>query len=254
MERLQKILSQAGVASRRASEKLMIDGRVTVNGATVRSWAPRPTRRATTSGSTAAGSSCRSATLPARQQAERIRDHTIGSAETAHGDRSAEGCARVRLPRWPARLRLGRPADSHQRRRPGGEAHAPAPRRAARVRGDGARASRTTTMSSASERRDDRRAADRAGRGDAAIGPSRLRITVREGRNRQVRKMCDAIGHPVTQLRRVAIGPIRTRGSSRARGGRSPLTRSSASARPPPDKCRPDRCRPEGVVQAFRPA
>ena len=35
-ERLQKILSQAGVASRRASEQLMLEGRVTVNGATVR--------------------------------------------------------------------------------------------------------------------------------------------------------------------------------------------------------------------------
>src|SRR5204863_5949874 len=42
-----------------------------------------------------------------------------------------------------------------------------------------------------------------------SLGPSRLRITMREGRNRQVRKMCDAIGHPVTELRRVAIGPIR---------------------------------------------
>src|SRR4051794_4353273 len=36
VERLQKILSQAGVASRRASEQLMLDGRVTVNGATIR--------------------------------------------------------------------------------------------------------------------------------------------------------------------------------------------------------------------------
>ena len=36
MERLQKILSQAGIASRRAAEQLMLDGRVTVNGATVR--------------------------------------------------------------------------------------------------------------------------------------------------------------------------------------------------------------------------
>src|SRR5215510_1087336 len=35
-ERLQKLLSQAGIASRRASEKLMLEGRVTVNGATVR--------------------------------------------------------------------------------------------------------------------------------------------------------------------------------------------------------------------------
>ena len=36
VERLQKLLSQAGVASRRASERLMIEGRVTVNGETVR--------------------------------------------------------------------------------------------------------------------------------------------------------------------------------------------------------------------------
>jgi 23S rRNA pseudouridine2605 synthase len=36
-----------------------------------------------------------------------------------------------------------------------------------------------------------------------------LVITIGEGRNRQVRKMCDAIGHPVDQLKRIAIGPIR---------------------------------------------
>ncbi len=36
MLRLQKILAQAGVASRRASEKLIAEGRVTVNGTTVR--------------------------------------------------------------------------------------------------------------------------------------------------------------------------------------------------------------------------
>src|SRR5438552_10955028 len=35
-ERLQKILSRAGVASRRAGEKLMLEGRVTVNGTTIR--------------------------------------------------------------------------------------------------------------------------------------------------------------------------------------------------------------------------
>jgi 16S rRNA U516 pseudouridylate synthase RsuA-like enzyme len=42
-------------------------------------------------------------------------------------------------------------------------------------------------------------------RGEGAV----LEITVREGRNRQVRKMCEAIGHPVSQLTRVAIGPLR---------------------------------------------
>lgn len=35
-----------------------------------------------------------------------------------------------------------------------------------------------------------------------------LSIVVHEGRNRQVRKMCEAVGHPVDRLRRVRIGPI----------------------------------------------
>src|SRR5690606_14534649 len=40
-------------------------------------------------------------------------------------------------------------------------------------------------------------------------GPrARLELTLREGRNRQVRKMCDAIAHPVNELRRTRIGPI----------------------------------------------
>lgn len=36
-----------------------------------------------------------------------------------------------------------------------------------------------------------------------------LRIVIHEGRNRQVRRMCDAVGHPVTRLVRVRIGPVR---------------------------------------------
>ena len=35
-----------------------------------------------------------------------------------------------------------------------------------------------------------------------------LRVTIHEGRTRQVRKMGDAIGHPVRTLKRVRIGPI----------------------------------------------
>lgn len=39
--------------------------------------------------------------------------------------------------------------------------------------------------------------------------PGVLRITIHEGRNRQVRRMCEAVGHPVTRLVRVRIGPLR---------------------------------------------
>jgi 23S rRNA pseudouridine2605 synthase len=36
-----------------------------------------------------------------------------------------------------------------------------------------------------------------------------LEITLKEGRKRQVRRMCEAIGHPVTELTRIAFGPLR---------------------------------------------
>jgi 23S rRNA pseudouridine2605 synthase len=35
-----------------------------------------------------------------------------------------------------------------------------------------------------------------------------LELVIREGRNRQVRRMCEAIGHPVTRLVRTRIGPL----------------------------------------------
>lgn len=48
---------------------------------------------------------------------------------------------------------------------------------------------------------------ERRTEGDTSV----LRVTIHEGRTRQVRKMADAIGHPVRTLKRVRIGPISDR-------------------------------------------
>jgi 23S rRNA pseudouridine2605 synthase len=40
------------------------------------------------------------------------------------------------------------------------------------------------------------------------IAADTLEITIHEGRKRQVKRMCEAIGHPVKRLERVALGPL----------------------------------------------
>ena len=42
----------------------------------------------------------------------------------------------------------------------------------------------------------------------AVVSPSLLRMVIHEGRNRQIRRMCEAVGQPVIRLVRTRIGPL----------------------------------------------
>jgi 23S rRNA pseudouridine2605 synthase len=44
------------------------------------------------------------------------------------------------------------------------------------------------------------------------IGDGEIELTIYEGRNRQVRRMCEAVGHRVLELRRTGFGPLRLGG------------------------------------------
>jgi 23S rRNA pseudouridine2605 synthase len=215
MERLQKILSQAGIASRRASERMMLDGRVSVNGETVRELGTKadPSRDdIRVDGSRIKISERHRYILlnkprgyvTTRSDPERrktVLDLLRGVKEYVYpvgrldyesegllllmndGELAAKlthpshGIARI----YEAKV-LGIP-DAHDLDRL---------QRGLTIDGRRMKASEVSLLPM---KRD-------------AKGAT-LVITLREGRNRQVRNMCDAIGHPVDHLKRVAIGPLR---------------------------------------------
>jgi 23S rRNA pseudouridine2605 synthase len=77
------------------------------------------------------------------------------------------------------------------------------------------------------------------------VRPAVLELTIREGRKRQVKRMCEAVGHRVLSLRRVSFGPLElgrlpegqarllTPRETRALRAAAGMMRPDASVRPP---------------------
>jgi pseudouridine synthase len=213
-ERLQKILSRAGVASRRAAERIMGEGRVSVNGSTVRELGTR--------------------------------------ADPAEDDIRVDG-VRVRLPREPVYLLLNKPKGVVSTRRdPEGRTTVmdlvppvaglfPVGRLDVTTEGlilltnDGAFAERvahpryevarvyhakvrgvpepaTLARLRAGVRVEGERLAVDQVRVLSRENNAWLEVRLHEGKHHEVKRLLEAVGHPVSKLKRVALGPVTARG------------------------------------------
>ena len=214
--RLQKILSGAGVASRRAGEALIVEGRVSVNGKVVRE-------------------------LGSKADPERDDIRVDGRRVKAAGKRwylllnKPRGyvCTRKDPEGRPTIMDLLGPVAAREYLYPVGRLDYDS-EGLLLVTNDGDLAARLTHPRHGVEREyearvrgvPDARTVERLARGVTIEGrrtapaevslvralagreQALLAVVVREGRNRQVRRMCEAVGHPVVRLRRVRIGPL----------------------------------------------
>lgn len=211
-ERLQKVMAAAGVASRRASEDLIAQGRVSVNGAVVREPGRRvlPTDRVTVDGTAIQLD-------PTRRYI--MLNKPVGVVSSM-ADESGRPDLREFTRDYEERLfNVGR-LDANTSgllvlTNDGELAHVlahpsfgVAKTYIAKVSG-AVSAQTIAKLVKGIELDDGPIAADKARMlAPASGGTSMVEITLHSGRNRIVRRMLDAVGHPVIELVRRSFGPL----------------------------------------------
>jgi 23S rRNA pseudouridine2605 synthase len=206
--RLAKYLAHAGVASRRAAEQLVFAGRVSVGDEVVRD----PARDV--DGSVPVTVDGKAVRVSTGQKAVYAVHKPRGVVSTAHDPQGRPTIVSL-VPSARRLYPVGRlDADTtglilltddgelaHRLTHPSFEV----PRTYhAKVRHPPVREDALTRLREGIELEDGRTAPARVKR----LAADRLEITIHEGRKRQVRRMCDAVGHPVITLERVRFGPL----------------------------------------------
>lgn len=225
--RLAKFLAHAGVASRRAAEELIAGGRVTVAGAVVRD----PARDV--DGSEPVRVDGAAVALPPERVVYAVNKPrgVVSTARDTHGRRTV-----VELVPGERRLypvgRLDADTTGLILLTDDGElAH-----RLMHPRHQVPRTYRARVLDGPVGGRALHRLRTGVALDDGPTLPARvtqprpgvLEITLREGRKRQVRRMCDAVGHPVVSLERIAFGSLRLGGL--AAGAHRRLTPAEVAA------------------------
>jgi len=205
--RLAKHLAHAGVASRRAAEALVADGRVTVDGEVVRD----PARDVT--GTEAIALDGEAVRAPGARVVYALHKPAgvVSTAHDTHGRRTVVDLVPTAQRLYPVGRLDADTTGLILLTNDGDLAYALThPRfevpRTYRARVEGRPGERALRALRDGVDLDDGRTAPAHVR---LIGPHELELTIHEGRKRQVRRMCEAVGHRVVALRRVAFGPLR---------------------------------------------
>jgi 23S rRNA pseudouridine2605 synthase len=221
-ERLQKLIARAGIASRRHAEELITEGRVTVNGKKVTELGAKadlakdhvkvdgkllraPARRHAYLLNKPRGVVVTKDDPEGRQTIFTLIGPRLPPAVVPAGrlDAESEGLL-VLTDDGELVQKLTHPSGGCKKEYEVKVSGVPTPEQIARLeRGvvlDGVRTApaEISLVKTTPERQ-------------GAGGNAWMKVILREGRSRQIRRMFDSVGHPVSKLRRVAIGPIRDR-------------------------------------------